>query len=377
MLRGVDSELRGTVTTKGQPATVPVTLAVTPTEVRATAANGDTLALPLASLEVTPGGYDGDFVFLRAPGHDATITTVDLAVVEHLATVGGPAMAARLAHVRRHQSSASLGRKVSLAVAGTLALALVALVLATPAILSASIDALPTSLDRELGDAALADLQADGAPVSDPRVVSLVEAIVARLRAAGPPSAHAYRVAVVANEEINAFALPGGQIVVWTGLVAHAETAEQIAGVLAHEIAHVERRHGMRNVVYRAGLALGLRILVALLLGGDLDGLTGLATDMAALAVANEYGQDQESEADADAVTRMHAAGLDPTALAGFFRVMSSEGVGDVPAIVSWLSTHPDHASRIAAVEAEARALPPLVARPLEVDLAAAQAALE
>jgi predicted Zn-dependent protease len=365
------------VTTKGQPTTVPVTLTVTPEAVHATAANGDTLALPLAALEVTPGGYDGDFVFLRAPGHDATITTVDLAVVERLAEVGGPAMAARLGHVRKHRSSASLARKLSIAVASAVALALGALVLATPAILSASIDALPTSLDREIGDAALADLEGDAVPVTDPRVVSLVEAIVARLREVGPPSAHTYRVAVVANDEINAFALPGGQIVVWTGLVEHAESAEQIAGVLAHEIAHVERRHGMRNVVYRAGIALGLRLLVAILIGGDLDGLTGLATDVAALAVANEYGQDQESEADADAVLRMHAAGLDPTALAAFFRVMSSEGVGDVPAIVSWLSTHPDHASRIAAIEARARALPALARRPLEVDLAAARAALE
>jgi predicted Zn-dependent protease len=190
-------------------------------------------------------------------------------------------------------------------------------------------------------------------------------------------SAHTYDVTVVANDEVNAFALPGGRIVVWTGLVAHAESAEQIAGVLAHEIAHVERRHGLRNVVYRAGLVLGLRLLVAIFLGVDLDGFTALATDAAALAMANDYSQGQESEADADAVLRMHAAGLDPTALAGFFRVMSRTGVGDLPAIASWLSTHPDHASRIAAMEAQARALPPSTPRPLEVDLDAARAALE
>lgn len=360
----------------GGPA-VPAELHVTPDGVQAVAPNGDAILLPLATLEVTPGGYDGDFVFLRAPGHPATISTTELALVATLATVGGPAMEARLAHVRKHRRASSFWRTFSLAATGVVLLALAAFLVATPWILSASIGALPTSVDRSIGDAAMPDLSAEGTPITEPRVTALVETIVARLAAAGPPSEHRYEVTVIDHDEVNAFALPGGRIVVWTGLVTHAESAEQIAGVIAHEMAHVERRHGLRNVVYRAGLALGLRLLVAIFLGIDLDGFTALAADAAALAIANEYSQDQESEADADAVRRMHAAGLDPTALAGFFRVMSSAGLGDVPAIASWLSTHPDHASRIAAIEAQARALPPTTRRPLEVDLDAARSALD
>jgi predicted Zn-dependent protease len=183
-------------------------------------------------------------------------------------------------------------------------------------------------------------------------------------------------VSVVENDEVNAFALPGGQIVVWTGLLREAESAEQVAGVLAHELAHVERRHGLRNVAHRAGIALGLRLLVAIFLGGDLDGFTSLAADVAVIAASNDYNQDQESEADADAVVRMHAAGLDPTALAGFFRVMSREGAGELPGLAQWLSTHPDHQSRTDAIEAQARALGPVTARPLGVDLDAVKASL-
>jgi len=375
--RRVEPELRGVVILPRQSTPTPVSLVVTATEVRATAPNGETLALPLASLEVTPGGYDGDFVFLRAAGHEATFSTTDLAVVERLASVGGPAMEARLASVRKHRGSAALWRKVSLVVAATIAATLVGLTLLTPMLLSWSIDLLPAELDREIGDGAAADLESEGPIVSDPRVVGLIESIVVRLRESGPPSVHEYRVSVIENDDVNAFALPGGRIVVWTGLIEEAESAEQIAGVLAHEMAHVERRHGLRNVTHQAGLAIGLRVLLAVVLGVDLDGFTGLAADVAVLAVANEYSQSQESQADADAVVRMYAAGIDPLSLASFFRLMEREEVGGVPAFASWLSTHPDHESRISAIEAHTRSLPALAPRSLGVDLAAAQAALE
>ena len=368
--------LRGVVTLPGQSTPTPVSIEVTQEGVRATAGNGDVLVWPLASLEVTPGGYDGDFVFLRSPAQPATLSTTDLAVVERLAEVGGPAMAARLGSVRKHRGAASFWRTFSLVAASATALLLVAVVLATPTLLSWSVGLLPTSFDRELGDLAATDALASGDVVEDPRVVAFVETIVARLREAGPGSEHTYRVSVVENEEVNAFALPGGQIVVWTGLLREAESAEQVAGVLAHELAHVERRHGLRNVVHRAGIALGLRLLVAIFLGGDLDGFTSLAADVAVIAASNDYNQDQESEADADAVVRLHAAGLDPTALAGFFGVMSREGTGELPAFAAWLSTHPDHQSRIDAIEAQARALGPVTARPLGVDLDAVKAAL-
>lgn len=376
MTPGGPTSFRGVVTIPGAASAAPATIEISATEVRAIAGNGDVLTWPLASLEVTPGGYDGDFVFLRSPEQAATLSTTDLAVVEKLAEIGGPAMAARLGSVRKHRSSASFWRTFSLVAASLTALALVVLVLITPTLLSWSVGLLPTSFDRELGDMAAADLAASGEAVNDPRVVSFVETIVSRLRESGPPSDHVYRVSVIENEEVNAFALPGGQIVVWTGLLREAESAEQIAGVLAHEIAHVERRHGLHNVAHRAGLAIGLRLLVAIFLGGDLDGFTSLAADVAVIAASNDYGQDQESEADADAARRMHAAGLDPTALAGFFRVMSREGMGELPAFASWLSTHPDHETRIAAIEAQARALGPVSPRPLAVDLDAVKAAL-
>ena len=364
--------MQGIVTLEGQATPTPVTLMVTPTHLEAHAANGDVLSLPMATLVVTPGGCDGDFIFLRAPDQRLTISTTDLMLLERMVEVGGEGMAARLAHVRKHRASASLWRKVSIGVASFLALVVVLLVLAVPMILSASIDLLPVSIDREIGDASDAAM---GTTLSDARVVQLAESIVQRLRATNPDSPHTYRVRVVQNDDVNAFALPGGSIVIFSGLILHAESVEEIAGVLAHEIAHVERRHGLRNVAHSAGLMLGMRLLIAVFIG-DVDGFTSMAADLSAFTLANQYNQGQESEADSDAVLHMREAGLDPMALASFFQMMAREGIGETPQALAWLSTHPDHQARVAAIEAQVRALPAWVARPLEASLADAQAAL-
>jgi beta-barrel assembly-enhancing protease len=146
--------------------------------------------------------------------------------------------------------------------------------------------------------------------------------------------------------------------------------------VLAHEVAHVERRHGLRNVAHRAGVALGMQLLVGAVLGLDLDGWGALASEAAQLARASGYSRAQESEADADAARIMHAAGLDPRALARFFRAMEREAPGEEAALASWLSTHPDHEARARTIESFASAWGPTERRPLDVDLAAARAAL-
>lgn len=363
---------QGIVTLQGNATPTPVTLSVTRTHVEARAPNGEALTLPLATLVVTPGGFDGDFIFVRTPDGHITISTTDLSLLERMVEVGGDAMASRLAHVRKHRASSSFWRRVSMGVAAVSALLLVACVLAVPTLLSASIDLVPVSVDRSLGDASS---ESFGEAVSDARVVALAESIVTRLRETNPNSPHTYRVRVVQNEDVNALAAPGGNIVIFSGLILHAESEAQIAGVLAHEMAHVERRHGLRNIAHSAGLMLGVQLAVAAFIG-DVDGFTSMVTDLSTLALASQYNQDQESEADSDAVLRMHEAGLDPSALASFFSMMAREGIGQAPLALAWLSTHPDHEARIAAIEAQVRALPASVPRPLEARLHDAQDAL-
>jgi Zn-dependent protease with chaperone function len=369
---------RGTVSRDGAPTPRSATITIEAGALRARTDDGEHFEIALSVLTLEPGGFEGDFVFCRAaplaPGGGVTFSLSDPAFVEALRATGVPSLEPQLAKVTKHQASARRGVWLSMGVLGLVLLSIGALLWSTPAMLAASVGALPVSIDRALGDAAASEGSLGGEEVSDPVLRAAVDEIVARLAPHADAQGHELRVTVTRSDEVNAFALPGGRITVFTGLLRDAESGEQVAGVLAHEIAHVTRRHGMRNLAHRAGISLALQLLV----GGDAEGWTALAGDAAALATQSMYSREQESEADADAVRTMARAGLDPAGIAGFFRVMQRSEPAD-HAVASWLSTHPDHAARIAHVEALA-ASPELVAeraaaRPLTSDWAAVRAA--
>ncbi|MEX1109843.1 MAG: M48 family metallopeptidase [Dongiaceae bacterium] len=135
----------------------------------------------------------------------------------------------------------------------------------------------------------------------------------------------------------NAIALPGNHILVFEGLIDEAEGPEMIAGVLAHEIAHLDLDHPTRRIVEQ----LGLGALVTIAFGGSNVGDAGLA--LATLA----YSREAETEADARAIELLEEAGMRSDGLGRFFRKIEE----DMPdsELPEWLSTHPDLAARAAA----------------------------
>jgi beta-barrel assembly-enhancing protease len=144
-------------------------------------------------------------------------------------------------------------------------------------------------------------------------------------------SKYRYEVHVSDDETLNAFAMPGGIIVVNTGLIAATTGPEELAGVLAHEVQHVERRHSIRGAIKE----LGLRGLWAVATG-DLGGT--LAGQAAIEFTSLKFSRDDESEADSRGFDALVRAGIDPSGMPAFFETMSKEAA-DAP--VSFLSTHP------------------------------------
>ena len=142
------------------------------------------------------------------------------------------------------------------------------------------------------------------------------------------------------DRSVNAFAAPGGHVVVLSGLIDEAKSGDEVAGVLAHEIAHVIHRHPMESLVR----AMGLAVLAEALSG---DGLGGTA---AMLLAVTAYSR--EAEADATAVALLEAAGYDPLGLTDFFGRMAGEekrsGAGLIP---SYLSTHPPSEARVRMID--------------------------
>ncbi len=159
---------------------------------------------------------------------------------------------------------------------------------------------------------------------------------LARLVARLDPAAGDLRVRVINLPVANAAALPGRQIVIFAPLIRGAAGPDELAGVLAHEIAHVRRRHVAQAMVRQ----LGLGIFTATLggsVGSNLDGLAQLGFTRAA-----------ERQADGDALAMLGRARISPLATARFFdRVAGDDPAGGVPGL-SYLSTHPDPAGRAA-----------------------------
>ena len=152
---------------------------------------------------------------------------------------------------------------------------------------------------------------------------------------------YAIQVGVVDHKMINAFALPGGHIIVMRGLIEMAETPEQLSAVIAHELGHVAQRDPIVQALRAAGTA-GLLSLVL----GDATGGTVLALVGERLITAKN-SRDVEARADDFALVQLAKAGVSPEALAEFFELLLQE-MKDLDFDMGWMSSHPPSAARAA-----------------------------
>lgn len=154
----------------------------------------------------------------------------------------------------------------------------------------------------------------------------------------------AWKVFIIKNDEVlNAFATPGGYIFVYTGLIKYLEQEADLAGVLGHEIAHADLRHGTRQMQK----AYGLNFVLSLLVGGE-DGnvLAEIAAQLAGNLAGLKFSREYEEEADARSVDYLSRTSYPCNAVASFFEKMEGEEEqeGYMPA---FLSTHPQPENRI------------------------------
>jgi predicted Zn-dependent protease len=172
-----------------------------------------------------------------------------------------------------------------------------------------------------------------------------LSAMAARL-ADGNPDLPPIAIRVYNIPVMNAFAMPGGRIVMTGELIRKAETPEEVAGVLAHELGHVVHLHSEAQLVR----ATGLQLLIAIATGGGGDMISSLA----GLATILRYTRQAEAEADAFALTALENAAIDPMGLKRFFElVLKEEGkawTGAFGKIEGALATHPGTEERIKAI---------------------------
>jgi predicted Zn-dependent protease len=214
--------------------------------------------------------------------------------------------------------------------------AIAAVIYSLPAIESAVARAIPAQFENKLGEIALTALAPKSRRCETPELREALDHIKNRLAAASGLDASAFHLYANDDPMVNAFALPGGNIVVCRGLLAKTDTPEELAGVLAHEMQHVTQQHVMRAMVREIGWAAALRLLVGdsstLMTAGQVAGLSFQRAD--------------EESADREGLRMIEKARINPAGTISVFRKLGEMDSG-MPGALQYLSTHPNSKARV------------------------------
>ena len=212
--------------------------------------------------------------------------------------------------------------------------------------------------DVELGKEAAKDVEKEVKVVDDKQLTNYVANLGKRLAANSQAPDYPYSFKVIADDSINAFALPGGPIYVHSGLIKAADNEAQLAGVLAHEIGHVALRHSTHQMSKAQIVQIPLAIASGALgnSGGLLGSLSQMGISLGVNSLFLKYSRDAEKEADLVGARTMARTGYDPVEMARFFEKLQSEGgAGGMP---QFFSDHPNPGNRVEYVTEEVRELP-------------------
>ena len=193
--------------------------------------------------------------------------------------------------------------------------------------------------------------------VQDPEIIDYFERMVQRLSSGMPPQPFPFQVSVIRHNAVNAFAVPGGYIFIHTGLVTAMNDEAEVAGVLAHEMAHVTQRHIARRI--EASQTVSLLSMVGMLagafLGGEAGGAAIIGTAAAGQAAMLNYSRADESEADQVGMNFFLAAGYRPGGMVDAFKVLQRPQWRTGSEFPEYLSTHPAIANRISEISGRLR----------------------
>ena len=192
----------------------------------------------------------------------------------------------------------------------------------------------------------------------DREVTKGMQTIQERVMSGASPMPYPIEVYVIDSPTVNAVCLPGGIIVVYSGLIRRLESAEEMAAVLSHEIAHAANHDSMHALERELGVA-----AILTLAGGQSDALT---MRLLRRLINSGFSRQQEQTADKEGVRMLASADIDPASLAESLRHIRADDASD-PSVFQYISTHPDVEARIKTAEAVSAAWKGK-ARPIDMD---------
>ena len=321
-------------------------------------AAGGVVEWRLEEIQLSIGGHDNKQLFLtRVDNPKATLSTSDLSLLDEPAFQHS-SLREQIFRTRKQSRAIPRGLMGCALFLLLLLLGLLAVIVRRDKIVESLADKVPIEWEIEFGQQIFQNIS------STEKILTNTAAYDAQIRAITnallPALGHTplvFRFHVIQDTNLNAFAVPGGHVFILTGLLDAVKRPEQLAGVLAHEIAHATRRHSMRNAISSAGLWVTISALF-----GDAKGLTAVLADGSQYLIGQKFSRDFEREADDTGWDYLLAANVDPRGMIEFFETMKAEqdktAAGRMANTLSFLSTHPATEERMKRLRAKWDALP-------------------
>jgi Zn-dependent protease with chaperone function len=325
-------------------------------------ADGAEEAVPFSALTVSAGGLDHDHLVVKwkSVQGDRTLYLKNPGVIRAFREMAPDHVGLPFAQVAERVRQVRHRRRLVWGVVGGMILATVlGLWFGADLLVELAVSRIPVEWEQKLGESAYRDFLTHQEVIKNGPEVTALGEMTQRLTEQIPNNPYKFEVTVVKSDVVNAFALPGGYVVVFTGLMKKAESGEEVAGVLSHELNHVLQRHGLERIVKNLGL-----LTVVAIVFGDRQGLVGIMKQLGVELFTLKFGREQETEADLTGLQLLQRAKIDPSGMIRFFERLSEKDEGRM----EWLSTHPMSTARAERLKAELASLPKRTPEPFTFD---------
>lgn len=294
--------------------------------------------MPLRDVQMRIGGAGNRFVFFshdKVPG--ITFYTDDRAILNSDEIRFDPELKKVVAKLK---NKGRLVWGILGSLLGLIVLGIVALFVFRGAIIERIANLVPPSKEQEISESMRTSAIAGKKIIKDSAIMHQLDAITSPLISALNDTNFSFSFTIIEDSTLNAFALPGGAIVIHSGLIEKAKSAEEVAGVLAHEISHVTRRHHIRGIIGNLGIFLVIRGIL-----GDMAGVSADIANAGATLSSLKYSRDFEHEADDNGFMLLQKAHINTSGMISFFETLDKQSSVELPS--DFMSTHPSTDKRI------------------------------
>jgi len=325
------------------------TVTISPDALRIALADSMVLTWPYSEVLQAQGTYVGEPVRFERMNTGEALVVSSTTILEELHRRS----ASKQLHIH---NPARRRRRLHWTIAAGIAAVLLVIVLhrwGIPLFSSAIAASVPISWEQRIGETAVDHFASEERRCADPYRTQLIRNVLTTLTDTASNSPYEFKLYLVDSPVVNALAAPGGHIVVFRGLLEKTESAEQLAGVLAHEVQHVLKRHSMRMLTEQF-------LTAALLSTVSGDFSTAMTYGMQSIQMLGQlqYSQAHESEADSEGIKLFLKAGLPAQEMIAFYQIMSREHP-ERSRIFDYLASHPHMTDRISQLEHLAGNSPP------------------